>query len=330
MNPSLSQLIGLQPFRSSQLNEEQDMLKNLGFSPEQVNEAMELYPGNVNEAAAYLLDKGMQAQPVEPAPRKDLGIHLTVIVPPVFKKLYEKPNTCDVTFIVGEGKKPIIAHKYILAVYSSVFYTMFYSEAGIAKSVESPVLREDTPEDFENFLQYCYLGAIPWNNLAASLNLYTFADKYMVDGLKEALTKPINQLITKDNAITVYYYTRQPSFSSFRKMAEDFIYNNAKEIFSVPNLFNKIEKSLVIELLNLHLDVSQAVLLERVIECVMHNIPESERTKEKLRELRKKEADLLSMIRLNKLDINGLEAAKQSKLFTKEAIIAVVLANNPR
>jgi hypothetical protein len=48
----------------------------------------------------------------------------------------------------------------------------------MVESVESPVLKDVDPEDFHNFLEYCYSGVLPWNKLGECLNLYTFADKY--------------------------------------------------------------------------------------------------------------------------------------------------------
>jgi hypothetical protein len=70
-----------------------------------------------------------------------------------------------------------------------------------------------------------------------------------------------------------------------------------------------------VDLMGLNLKISETILLERVIERVLDGIPESERTKEKLKELREQEPDLLSTIQLQRLDDRGLEIADQSKLF---------------
>eukprot|EP00826_Nyctotherus_ovalis_P036301 TRINITY_DN3205_c0_g6_i1.p1 TRINITY_DN3205_c0_g6~~TRINITY_DN3205_c0_g6_i1.p1 ORF type:complete len:340 (-),score=103.70 TRINITY_DN3205_c0_g6_i1:110-1129(-) len=306
-------------------NSDFELLMNLGFTTEQVYESMQAFPGNVNEAGAYLLDKYLQASKFEAAPRQSPEVHVSVNVPPVFKKLHKKHNTCDVTLLVGEEKKAIRAHKYILAIYSSVFDAMFYSEVGMMESVESPILSDVSPEDFENFLQYCYQGAVPRNNIAASLNLYTFADKYMVEGLKEALTPTINELITKENALTIYYYTKEPLFSGFRRAAESCICENALQIFSELNLFNKIEKPLAIELMSLSLKAPHTILLDRVIERVLNNVADADRTKEGLKRLRKTEADLLATVKLEKLDKEGLQIALQSGLFEKDRIIKAML-----
>jgi len=309
-------------------NRDENMLMNLGFNKEQALEALILHPANVNDAAAYLLDKYSQVVKPEPKPKKHFDVFITATIPPVFKKLYQKTNTCDVTFYVGENKVPFRAHKYILAMFSSVFDTMFFSDIEMAESIESPILKDVDPEDFENFLKYCYLGILPWDELGASLNLYTFADKYMVERLKVHLVKPIKELIGKDNVITVYYYSRESAFSVFKTITESYICKHAKEVFGVPNLFNKIDKSLIIDLMKLNLNISQRVILERVIERVLNGIPESERTKERLKELRVQEADILSAIKLDKLDKEGLEIANRSKLFKKKDILNVALKCN--
>lgn len=303
-----------------------EQLASLGFTTEQVCEAMQAFPGSVNEAGAYLLDKYPQVSKSESA-KSASEVLVSVAVPPVFKKLYKKPNTCDVTLLVGEEKKAIRAHKYILGIYSSVFDAMFYSEAGMMESMESPILGDVSSEDFENFLQYCYMGTVPRKNIAASLNLYTFADKYMVEGLKEALTPVINELITKDNAITIYYYTKEPLFSGFRKAAEFCICENALQIFSVLDLFNKIEKPLAIELMGLRLKVPHTILLDRVVERVLHNVSDADRTKDGLKKLRRTEADILATVKLEKLDKEGLQVALQSGLFEKERIIKAMLVS---
>jgi len=318
------------PILKVEQNRDKDMLANLGFNREQVQEALQVYPGDANQAAAYLLDKYSQVVKLEPKPEKHFGVLITATIPPVFKRLYQKTNTCDVTFYVGKNKVPFRAHKFIVAMFSSVFDTMFFSDIEMAESIESPILKDADPEDFENFLKYCYLGILPWDELGTSLNLYTFADKYMVERLKVDLVAPIRGLIRKDNVITVYYYSREPAFSAFRTIAESYICEHAEKIFGVPNLFNKIEKSLIIDLMKLNLNISQKVILERVIERVLNDIPESERTKERLKELRVQEADMLSLIKLDKLNKEGLEIANRSKLFKKKDILnAALKCNHP-
>jgi hypothetical protein len=99
------------------MQNEHETLKCLGFTAKQAWEALQIFPGNVNEAAAYLLDKYSKAVKAESEPKKYLGVSITAIIPPIFKRLYQMPSTCDVTFYVGEERKVFRAHKYILAVY---------------------------------------------------------------------------------------------------------------------------------------------------------------------------------------------------------------------
>ena len=157
-------------------NDDINVLIGLGATESQAKEALSICKGEINNAAVYILER-KNKEPKE--------VIETIIVPNIFKKLYNKSNTFDVTFIVGEDKVPIGAHKAIVALYSQAFENMLFPKAKMVAPIKYPIIDDILPEEFFGFLEYCYTGNIPNKELSTYLNLYIFADKYIVLGLKK-------------------------------------------------------------------------------------------------------------------------------------------------
>ncbi|XP_071180603.1 BTB/POZ domain-containing protein 6-like [Mytilus edulis] len=87
---------------------------------------------------------------------------------------------CDVTFIVGQDKSPIKAHKYMLASSSPVFFNMFNGAVAEKGDVRIPDIKADV---FIELLQFIYTEENDITNENIHDMIYV-ADKYMMDELK--------------------------------------------------------------------------------------------------------------------------------------------------
>ncbi|XP_041379355.1 BTB/POZ domain-containing protein 2-like, partial [Gigantopelta aegis] len=96
---------------------------------------------------------------------------------------------CDVTFIVGENRKRIQAHRFILSLRSCVFMAMLKGPLAEQDDIEIPDIESDT---FEQVLQFLYTDdiIIDGNNV---VRLFVMCNKYNIDYLEEKCLKYIWQ-----------------------------------------------------------------------------------------------------------------------------------------
>jgi len=112
-------------------------------------------------------------------------------------KLFESAEDSDV-FSVGDEK--IKAHKIILKARSSYFSNMF--ESGMRESVNGEVEVTDVdPDVFRGMLGYVYGDCIPKNLDNIATRLFTAADKYDFEELKEICAKNIAANLKADNVV---------------------------------------------------------------------------------------------------------------------------------
>lgn len=123
--------------------------------------------------------------------------------------LLQDEKMSDVVFLVGgQDESPawrFSAHKFVLALSSPVFRTMFSSsmsegEAGIAKVVVTDI----HPAAFENLLQYIYTDHPQLNNIRTTLDTLYAAYKYMLYDLAIQCIDYLSDHVDKDNAIEIH------------------------------------------------------------------------------------------------------------------------------
>ncbi|XP_041373452.1 BTB/POZ domain-containing protein 2-like [Gigantopelta aegis] len=101
----------------------------------------------------------------------------------------EEQILCDVTFIVGENRKRIQAHRFILSLRSCVFMAMLTGPLAEQDEIEIPDIDSDT---FEQVLQCLYTDdiIIDGNNV---VGLFGMCNKYNIDYLEKKCLKYIWQ-----------------------------------------------------------------------------------------------------------------------------------------
>lgn len=121
--------------------------------------------------------------------------------------MYNNPLIADVCFTVGTAPnvQKIPAHKYVLAIGSSVFHAMFYG--GLADNQDSVELPDVEPAAFQNLLRYLYCDEI---QLAADNVLATLyaAKKYIVPFLARACVQYLETSLSARNACILLSQSR--------------------------------------------------------------------------------------------------------------------------
>ncbi len=114
--------------------------------------------------------------------------------------MFNSPFMSDVKFSCEDSDKKFVAHKYVLATSSAVFYAMFYGEL----AEKNPVVHlSDTNEDIlEEFLRFLYTDEFNLTTDNAMFVLY-LAKKYIVPSLAEKCTEFLEANLEAENAITV-------------------------------------------------------------------------------------------------------------------------------
>ncbi|XP_060571404.1 BTB/POZ domain-containing protein 6-B-like [Ruditapes philippinarum] len=122
-------------------------------------------------------------------------------------RMLQNERLCDVTFLVGSGKEEkIMAHRFILASRSPVFFTMFCgSLPETNKTVDVPDIE---PAIFRDLLRFIYTEdcSINENNVMALLYC---SKKYGLERLREACQKFLNTNLSSDNVCTILQHAIQ-------------------------------------------------------------------------------------------------------------------------
>ena len=70
------------------------------------------------------------------------------------KYMFNNPLLSDIKFVFPNNGKIIPAHKYVLAISSSVFFAMFYGD--LAETRDTIDIIDCDPDTFLSFLRYIY------------------------------------------------------------------------------------------------------------------------------------------------------------------------------
>ncbi|XP_061436296.1 BTB/POZ domain-containing protein 3-like [Lethenteron reissneri] len=116
--------------------------------------------------------------------------------------MFNSEMMADVHFVVGPpgATKRIPAHKYVLAVGSSVFYAMFYG--GLAESGHEVHIPDVEPTAFLALLRYLYCDEMELDADTALATLYA-AKKYLVPDLARACVAFLETELSAANACTL-------------------------------------------------------------------------------------------------------------------------------
>ena len=143
-------------------------------------------------------------------------------------EMFEKGKFSDVTLQAGEVKLP--AHKSILASRSKVFDAMFQHDM---KETRTNVVKiEDVePAVLNNFLQYIYTGKVTDFNAEKAIYLYSAADKYFLEELKNCCVEMMLKHMTVENVCHVARLAELHPDSKLKEAVLNMFLNYTSDIF---------------------------------------------------------------------------------------------------
>ncbi|XP_033725452.1 BTB/POZ domain-containing protein 6-like [Pecten maximus] len=140
-----------------------------------------------------------------------------------FDHLLTSGIASDVTFIVGEERNRISAHRLVLLSRSPVFYAMLEGPMAEKGEITIPDISSET---FKLFLRYLYTDTIDLTdrNVVPVLNV---ARKYCVDILVSLCGEFFAKNLTVDSACVLFEQSHVFVMESLRQQCLQFILNNA-------------------------------------------------------------------------------------------------------
>lgn len=127
--------------------------------------------------------------------------------------LYNDPTFSDFTFTVKNKEFKI--HKNILGAASIVFMKLFTSEMEESRTNQCRIEHIE-PEIFEKLLECVYKGKLPEDIGEYSRELYSAADYYGLDRLKELCRTEVHQRLNNLNAVDVFNWACRYSLDDLK------------------------------------------------------------------------------------------------------------------
>ncbi|XP_058817616.1 BTB/POZ domain-containing protein 2-like [Topomyia yanbarensis] len=125
------------------------------------------------------------------------------------KYMHETGTMSDCEFLVGkepEGEK-VVAHKFVLAMASPVFNTMFYGALS-AKNDEPIRVPDIDAHEFKKLMTYFYMDHLEISSVYEAMNLYYAAKKYMLPGVVAECVKYLQANQTAASVCQVYEFAK--------------------------------------------------------------------------------------------------------------------------
>ena len=149
------------------------------------------------------------------------------------KHMFKNPLLSDIKFAFSSVNSEatistIPAHKYVLAVSSPVFFTMFYGD--LAESGDSVNITDCDPDVFLRFLRFIYCDEASFEDIDCAIKVWRLADMYDVPSLARECVKYLDGNMEPLDAFDVLTYARQFNDEEIEKACWEVIDYNAEVI----------------------------------------------------------------------------------------------------
>ena len=147
--------------------------------------------------------------------------------------MFKNPLLSDIKFAFPSVNREatiseIPAHKYVLAVSSPVFFTMFYGD--LAESGDSVNITDCDPDVFLRFLRFIYCDEASFEDIDCAIKVWRLADMYDVPSLARECVKYLDGNMEPLDAFDVLTYARQFNDEEMEKACWEVIDYNAEVI----------------------------------------------------------------------------------------------------
>jgi len=142
--------------------------------------------------------------------------------------MFENGYLHDVTFVVGEEKEKVFAHKFIISVWSSVFESMFYGQ--LKDVTEDPVeVLNFSPSGFKSFLKVLYTENFDVS-VENVMNVFFIAKTYDVGFLGDKCVSVLKTSVADNTAISIYQAAKVLEDETLAEIAWNYILRCGKNI----------------------------------------------------------------------------------------------------
>ncbi|KAL5011647.1 hypothetical protein ScPMuIL_010198 [Solemya velum] len=140
--------------------------------------------------------------------------------------MLEHEIACDVTFLLGETKQEVRAHKFILISRSPVFSAMFCGP--MAETQEQITIPDIAPEVFKIVLRYMYSDQLSLLDPHIVMETLYAAKKYSVAGLVKACKTFCAEKINVDNACVLLDHAHKLDEQELSQACRTYILKNGE------------------------------------------------------------------------------------------------------
>ncbi|XP_063448949.1 BTB/POZ domain-containing protein 6-like [Mytilus trossulus] len=231
---------------------------------------------------------------------------------------------CDVTFIVGQDRSPIKAHRYMLASSSPVFFNMFNGAVAEKGDVRIPDIKADV---FSELLQFIYTEENDITNENIHDMIYV-ADKYMMDELKVKCDLFLKMKMNETTAVSILHTAHSFELEETLDKAMFIISCKPEECLSSPE-FIHLSRQCVEMILNCNIMICQEeVLYEAAMRWGRHQLEQNNQEMND-KNIRDELGDLILRIRfpLMKQDYFSRQISTRD-ILTKDEIVQIFQSFN--
>ncbi|ODM94464.1 BTB/POZ domain-containing protein 2 [Orchesella cincta] len=239
--------------------------------------------------------------------------------------MFENHYNSDVTFVVGDSKEKVFAHKFVLALWSCVFEQMFQ-----AKDDDEPIeITSTSASGFRSFLKVLYTENFDVS-VEQVMSVFFIAKHYDVAFLGEKCVALLKSSVGDNTAVSIYQAAKVLNDDSLADIAWSYILRRGFAVVKELDFLNITYPNMCTLLEQDDLNVGETELFQCVLrwasqQCDKDNIP---KIPENLRHVLKKAITLIRFPLMSVKDFS-LHVAPTELLSDKEMVGVLVYYSLP-
>ena len=164
-----------------------------------------------------------------------------------FRTLLESPVHSDVTFIVGEERTEILAHRAVLSARSDFFAAMF-KPGGMCESMKTiiEIQGQYSSSTFHRLLEFVYSNAVrDLDKIESSelISLLMLANEYLLEDLRVLCEQTAARCLDMSNIGALITLSAKHNAEALRRACLKFIQENNEEIRADPSIREEIRSN---------------------------------------------------------------------------------------
>ncbi|XP_023244400.1 uncharacterized protein LOC111642298 isoform X2 [Centruroides sculpturatus] len=144
--------------------------------------------------------------------------------------IFKKNLYSDIKFEINYENESIVVlngHKFIFALVSPVFYTMFYGPLLMDSKM---VIKDVSPRAFQNMLTYIYTNKVSMDNINDAINIYYTSKKYKVYKLEKECDEFISNKLNDKNVFYIFEFSIAMKLKKLQEKCKE-IMNQNPEVY---------------------------------------------------------------------------------------------------